>query len=87
VAGAVVCVAGGFVGWVGVDDWGIITVGIVSAITNDITRLECFILTSYWAALFRSAMGPARPLPAIHDAISCHGGYFLERFDKVAAQG
>lgn len=46
-AGVVVCVAGGFVGWVDVDDWGTITVGIVSAITNDITRVECFILTSY----------------------------------------
>ena len=32
---------------VGVDDWGTTTVGIVSAIANDITRLECFLLTSY----------------------------------------
>jgi hypothetical protein len=79
----VVCVADGFIGWVGVDDWATITVGIVSAITNDITRLECFILTSSYAALFGSAMGPARPLPAIYDAISCRGGCFLERFDRL----
>ena len=59
---------------VGADAWGSLAVGIVSTIANDIIRLECFILISNLAALFRSAMGPAMPLPAIHNAIPCRDG-------------
>ena len=58
-----------------------IAVDRLSAITNDVTP-ECFILTFYQAALFRSAMRPVSHY--LRAKMFClFGGCVLERFDSL----